>query len=283
MRAAQGLHGTDWIPRAGGWGECLDGEKEAILAVTGSQTPSFLPSPQQGHVCQTPRASLGWQTMCLCPRAPPPHPLQISPVQAGRPRPGCQYPGLPGLGVEDAWWTHLHPRVPGRVSYFLETKMYKEVRGGNKRGRRSEPQGREAREPFSPPATKGPREGTPQNHRRPNFHTKLWASQETPRSHWEAALGLALISLHSCDVQRVLKGRVSILQMDPQKIVPPSSPRPATSAKQSPEEPSAASRAGQRPRSQRRLGMLCFKLADGRALPLVTITRLGGKRECPVL
>lgn len=47
-------------------------------------------------------------------------------------------------------WTHLHPRVPGSVSYFLETKMYKEVRGGNKRGRRSEPQGREAREPFSP-------------------------------------------------------------------------------------------------------------------------------------
>lgn len=124
------------------------------MAVTGSQTPSFLPSPQQGHVCQTPRASLGWQTMCLCPRAPPPHPLQISPVQAGRPRPGCQYPGLPGLGVEDAWWTHLHPRVPGRVSYFLETKMYKEVRGGNKRGRRSEPQGREAREPFSPPRHK---------------------------------------------------------------------------------------------------------------------------------
>lgn len=52
-----------------------------------------------------------------------------------------------------------------------------------------------------------------------NPHTELWASQGTQSSHWKAAPHLALTSLHSCDVQRLLKGRVSILQMDPQKIV----------------------------------------------------------------
>lgn len=40
-------------------------------------------------------------------------------------------------------------------------------------------------------------------------------------SCWKAALGLELTSLHSCNVQRILSGRVSILQTDPQQIVPP--------------------------------------------------------------
>lgn len=79
-------------------------------------------------------------------------------------------------------------------------------------------------------------------------------------SHWKAALGLELMS-HSWDVQRVLKGKVSVLQMDPQKSVPPSSPRPALSAKRTEEENSAANEAGKRPRSQPRRGRLCFKLA----------------------
>lgn len=39
------------------------------------------------------------------------------------------------------------------------------------------------------------------------------------RTRWKAALSLELTPVHSCDVKRVLKGRVSILQTDPQKIM----------------------------------------------------------------
>lgn len=57
----------------GGREVCLDGVKKAISGVTGSQTPGFLPMPWQGHLCQTLRVSLGWPTMCLSARTPPPH------------------------------------------------------------------------------------------------------------------------------------------------------------------------------------------------------------------
>lgn len=66
-------------------------------------------------------------------------------------------------------------------------------------------------------------------------HKAMGVTRDTEVS-LEVALGLAFISLHSYDVQRVLKGRVSILQMDPQKTASPSSPPPATSAKHSPKE-----------------------------------------------
>lgn len=71
------------------------------------------------------------------------------------------------------------------------------------------------------------------------------------------------------------------MQTDLQKIVPPSFPRPATSAKHTSGEESAAKEAGKQPGSPVRLRRICFQLAGGRSPQLVTITRFGVSERAP--
>ena len=150
----------------------------------------------------------------------------------------------PGLGIWDVQWTHLHPQV--------ELLTFWKPRCIGATGRRTPTQ--------SCGHPRGP---------------------GVPTGRLPFALLSHLFTAVMC--RGFLRAGFQFCKWILRKLLPPSSPQPATSAKHTPEKRSAASKAGKWPRSRRRLRLLCFKLADGRALPLVTITRFEGEQECPVL
>lgn len=162
---------------------------------------------QQGHLRQTPRTSPGGQMTYLSARTPP--------YPTGDPQ--------SGPGAYNHVWEHpclpkrpcLHPQIPSTPAF--KKSGCESERGRRGRGR-TKPQHKKTGAHFSP---NSPWEGTHCSHgcwvpRQSHVHPG-----EMQGSHWKAALSLELTSVHSCDVQRVLKGRVSILQTDPQKIMLP--------------------------------------------------------------
>lgn len=199
-----GCNGTDWV---WSWKRCLDGEEKAVWTGIKTWAPGLLPLPSRGTYAKHQGPPLGgkWHT-CL------PEPL-LTPLETPS-------PGLVPTTTCGSIFVSLSGHactLRSQVSLPSRNQDVSQKRGRRGRGR-TKPQHKKTGAHFSP---NSPWEGTHCSH-------GCWVSRqshvhpgEMQGSHWKAALSLELTSVHSCDVQRVLKGRVSILQTDPQKIMLP--------------------------------------------------------------